>query len=74
MNRFLITLLSLITGVFALIFSLLLTIPLTIAALITGKRLEKQLKTRAFQFKSSATYQPHANVIEGECEEISPRR
>ena len=72
MNRFLITLLSLITGVFALIFSLLLAIPLTIAALITGKRLEKQLKARAFQFKSSATY--HANVIEGECEEISPRR
>ncbi|EJL6337364.1 hypothetical protein ACTJ2S_001193 [Vibrio cholerae] len=73
MNRFLITLLSLITGVFALIFSLLLAISLTIAALITGKRLEKQLKARAFQFKSSETYQPHANVIEGECEEISPR-
>lgn len=45
MNRFLITLLSLITGVFALIFSLLLAIPLTIAALITGKRLEKQAQS-----------------------------
>ncbi|RBM25214.1 hypothetical protein DLR60_17955 [Vibrio tarriae] len=74
MNRFLITLLSLITGVFALIFSLLLAIPLTIAALITGKRLEKQLKARAYQFHQQATYTTHSNVIEGEYEEISPRR
>lgn len=48
MNRFLITLLSLITGVFALIFSLLLAIPLTIAALITGKRLENSSKHARF--------------------------
>ncbi|MFG0607516.1 hypothetical protein ACF8CX_17665 [Vibrio mimicus] len=71
MNRFLITLLSMITGVFALIFSLLLAIPLAIIALITGKRLEKQLKARAFQFNQQAAYQSRSDVIEGECEEIS---
>lgn len=38
MNRFLITLLTMITGLFALMFSLLLAIPLAIAAFITGKR------------------------------------
>ncbi|ENM5733844.1 hypothetical protein DU972_001397 [Vibrio mimicus] len=74
MNRFLITLLTMITGLFALMFSLLLAIPLAIAAFITGKRLEKQLKSCAFQFNQQAAYQSHANVIEGECEEIKPRR
>ncbi|EEY99050.1 hypothetical protein VOA_001399 [Vibrio sp. RC586] len=74
MNRFLITLLSMITGVFALIFSLLLAIPLAIIALITGKRLEKQLKARAFQFSQQAAYQSHSDVIEGECEEVSSHR
>ncbi|KQA23192.1 hypothetical protein V7T16_15245 [Vibrio metoecus] len=73
MNRFLITLLSMITGVFALIFSLLLAIPLAIIALITGKRLERQLKARAYQFNQQAAYTTHSNVIEGEYEEISPR-
>ncbi|EKF9808794.1 hypothetical protein BFX12_15965 [Vibrio cholerae] len=74
MNRFLITLLSMITGVFALIFSLLLAIPLTIIALITGKRLQKQLKARTYQFNQPAAYTTHSNVIEGEYEEISPGR
>ncbi|MEF2482548.1 hypothetical protein V4D09_04490 [Vibrio mimicus] len=74
MNRFLITLLTMITGVFALMFSLLLAIPLAIAAFITGKRLEKQLKYRAFQFNQQAAYQSRTHVIDGECEEIKPRR
>ena len=67
MYRFLVTTLALITGFFALMFSLLLTIPLAIAAVITGKRLEKQLKRRPF-------YQAQGNpghVIDGEFEDVS---
>lgn len=41
MNRIIVTALALITGFFALVFSLIIAIPLTIAALITGKRIEK---------------------------------
>lgn len=73
MNRFLIILLSMITGVFALIFSLILAIPLGIAAFITGKRVEKQLKAHPFSFKASSTEPNQSNVIEGECEEIPSR-
>ncbi|MBD1567425.1 hypothetical protein P4S52_19775 [Vibrio sp. SA48] len=66
MNRFLITALTLITGFFALIFSLILAIPLTIAAIITGKRLEKQLKGHSL-------YQRRSNVIDGEYEDITTK-
>ncbi|CAH8195356.1 MULTISPECIES: hypothetical protein [Vibrio] len=66
MNRFLITALTLITGFFALIFSLILAIPLTIAAIITGKRLEKQLKGHSF-------YQRRSNVIDGEYEDVTTK-
>jgi len=69
MNRFLVTTLTLITGFFALVFGLLLAIPLTIAALITGKRLEKQLQRRPFyQAQSNPT---HGNTIDGEYEEVN---
>ncbi|MBY7836045.1 hypothetical protein KW460_03080 [Vibrio fluvialis] len=67
MYRFLVTALTLITGFFALMFSLLLAIPLTIAAIITGKRLEKQLKRRPF-YQAQGN---QGNVIDGEFEEVS---
>lgn len=55
-------------------FSLLLAIPLTIVALITGKRIEKQLKQAAQQAQAQRTQhddgQQH-RVIDGEFEEVS---
>ncbi|MCZ4371712.1 hypothetical protein O4H50_07910 [Vibrio diazotrophicus] len=69
MNRFLITVLMLITGFFALTLSLLLVIPLTIAALITGKKLQNQLHRRPFyQAQNNQTY---GNTIDGEFEEVN---
>lgn len=70
MYRILVTALTLMCGFFALIFSLLLAIPLTIAALITGKRLETQLKRRPFH---QAQNNENSEVIEGEFEEVSRR-
>ena len=67
MSRIFIGILALITGFFALIFSLLMAIPLTIAALITGKRIQKQTKPQGY---TSPFEQPKANVIEGEYEEV----
>lgn len=69
MNRFIITALTLITGFFAIAFSLLLAIPLTIAALITGKRLQNQMKRRPF-YQSHRSY---GNTIDGEFEEVKSR-
>ncbi len=68
MTRFLVTVLALITGFFALAFGLLLAIPLTIAALITGKRIEKQLYRRPFY--QAQNNQAHGNTIDGEYEEV----
>lgn len=62
MNRFIVTTFALVVGFFALMLSLLLAIPLAIAAIITGKRIEKQLKRHTFTSKSGY-------VIEGEYEE-----
>ncbi|MFV0446958.1 MAG: hypothetical protein ACK5MF_00560 [Vibrio sp.] len=71
MNRFIITALTLITGFFAIAFSLLLAIPLTIAALITGKRLQNQMKRRPFyQAQNNNNY---GNTIDGEFEEVNSR-
>ncbi|PRQ63932.1 hypothetical protein [Vibrio sp. V01_P9A10T6] len=64
MNRFIVTTFALVVGFFALMLSLLLAIPLAIAAIITGKRIEKQLKRHTF------THQ-NGHVIEGEYEEKS---
>lgn len=70
MYRVLVTTLTLICGFFALIFGLLLAIPLTLIAIISGKRLERQLRRRPF-------HQAHNNesehVIEGEFEELPHR-
>ncbi|MFH4666483.1 hypothetical protein WMQ48_17410 [Vibrio cidicii] len=67
MQRIILVTLTAIAALFTLMFSLLLAIPLTIAALITGKKLEKQLR------RQSPQTQQDPNVIEGEWEEV-PRR
>lgn len=64
MNRFIMTTFALVTGFFALIASLILAIPLAIAALITGKKIEKQLK-------ASAHHHGQRTTIEGEFEEVT---
>lgn len=60
MQRIILVTLTVIAALFTLMFSLLLAIPLTIAALITGKKLEKQLRRQSPQTQQD----PH--VIEGE--------
>lgn len=67
MQRIILVTLTAIAALFTLMFSLLLAIPLTIAALISGKKLEKQLR------RQSPQTQQDPNVIEGEWEEV-PRR
>ncbi|ELV8626799.1 hypothetical protein QNF03_003490 [Vibrio cidicii] len=67
MQRIILVTLTAIAALFTLMFSLLLAIPLTIAALITGKKIEKQLR------RQSPQPQQDPNVIEGEWEEV-PRR
>lgn len=74
MNRIIVTALALITGFFALVFSLIMAIPLTIAALITGKRIEKRV--RKMQKEVHEEYEEYefntgkADAIEGEFEEV----
>lgn len=68
MSRFIVTALTLVTGFFAVMFGLLLAIPLTLLAIITGKRLEKQMKRRPFYQE-----QNNAQVIEGEFEEVNAK-
>nr|WP_273977663.1 hypothetical protein [Vibrio parahaemolyticus] len=67
MNRIIVTALALITGFFALVFSLIMAIPLTIAALITGKRIEKRVRKmqKEYEFNTGK-----ADAIEGEFEEV----
>ncbi|WP_172565939.1 hypothetical protein [Vibrio navarrensis] len=67
MQRIILVTLTAIAALFTLMFSLLLAIPLTIVALITGKKLEKQLR------RQSPQHQQDPHVIEGEWEEV-PRR
>ena len=44
MKNILVTIVALFTGLLALFTSLILAIPLAIAALITGKRIQNQMK------------------------------
>ncbi|KJY84544.1 hydroxylamine reductase [Vibrio galatheae] len=67
MNRVLSGILALVIGVFALLFSLVMIVPLTIAALITGKKIERSLKMHQSVF----TQQKDRSVLEGEYEEVS---
>lgn len=67
MNRMISSVLALFIGFFTIIFGLILAIPLTIAALITGKKIEKAIK------KNATTYQQQSkgSVLEGEYEDVS---
>ncbi|MBE4361611.1 hypothetical protein P3633_14985 [Vibrio parahaemolyticus] len=67
MNRIIVTALALITGFFALVFSLIMAIPLTIAALITGKRIEKRVRKMHEEYEFNTG---KADAIEGEFEEV----
>lgn len=69
MNKTISTILALFVGVIALIFSLMLAIPLTIAALITGKKIEKSLKMQ----RASFSQQNDGSVLEGEYENVSKK-
>ncbi|MGD8120424.1 hypothetical protein [Vibrio sp. Hep-1b-8] len=67
MNRMITGVFALFIGFFTLIFGLILAIPLTIAALITGKKLERAIKMNHPMFSQGN----RKNVIEGEFEEVS---
>jgi len=67
MNRIVLSVLAIFTGLFALVFSMIMFIPLTIAALITGKKMQSQLRR---QYGTA----PSESVIEGEYQDISERK
>ncbi|WP_425667630.1 hypothetical protein ACPUEJ_18825 [Vibrio tubiashii] len=67
MNRVISGILALFIGVFTLMFSLIMVIPLTIAAVITGKKIEKSLKMN----RSASSQQNDRSVLEGEYEDVS---
>ena len=69
MNRILTNMFALFIGIFTILFGLILAIPLTIAALITGKKLEKSLKANHFYFRD--VKQDKERVLEGEYEEVT---
>lgn len=66
MSRLIVTFLTIITGFFALVASLIMVIPLTIAALITGRRIRKEMQNYQFATEQNA-------VIEGEYEEVAKK-
>lgn len=66
MKKVFVTALVLMAGFIALLSSLILVIPLTIAALITGKQIEKKMKNQSFDTTSE-------RIIEGEYEEKSSK-
>ncbi|MDC5805954.1 hypothetical protein OPW36_14755 [Vibrio europaeus] len=67
MNRVISGILALFIGVFTLLFSLIMVIPLTIAAVITGKKIEKSLKMN----RTASSQQKGRSVLEGEYEDVS---
>ncbi|WED29061.1 hypothetical protein L3V77_24330 [Vibrio sp. DW001] len=64
MKRWLIVFSAVTLGLFTLVFSLLVAIPITIAALITGRKLQKDRKKARFDTGQE-------NVIEGEYQDVS---
>lgn len=68
MNRVISGIFALFIGVFTLLFSLVLAIPLTIAAIITGKKIEKSLKMNRSPFVNENN---SSSVLEGEYEDVS---
>ncbi|WP_114635562.1 hypothetical protein [Vibrio splendidus] len=76
MKNILITIVALFTGLLALFTSLILAIPLAIAALITGKRIQNQMKKQGFaaHMNTRQSSTNDAGVIEGEYEDLSSRK
>ncbi|NOH78837.1 hypothetical protein F0231_03670 [Vibrio sp. RE86] len=68
MNRVISGIFALFIGVFTLLFSLVIAIPLTIAAIITGKKIEKSLKMNRSPFVNENNSR---SVLEGEYEDVS---
>ncbi|MFC1235291.1 hypothetical protein [Vibrio sp. F74] len=66
MKRFLIAFSAVTLGIFTLVFSLLVAIPISIAALITGRKLQKNRNKTHFD-----TGQEY--VIEGEYQDVSDK-
>lgn len=67
MSRAISTVFALFIGCVTLLFSLVLAIPLTIAAILTGKKLQKSIKMNSQSSQAS----PSSAVLEGEYEDIS---
>ncbi|MER2498946.1 hypothetical protein ABS858_22995 [Vibrio neptunius] len=67
MNRVMSSVLALFVGFFTIIIGLILAIPLTIAALITGKKIERAIKKNA----NTTQQQSKGSVLEGEYEDVS---
>lgn len=73
MQRTLVALSAIILAFFAFVFSLLMAIPLAIAAIITGKKLQSQIKRQQQQYQQSNKEEEQSSnrVIEGEYKDIS---
>ena len=67
MNRMIAGVFSLFVGFFTLLFGLVIAIPLTIAALFTGKGIEKATKANS----TASNHSHQGRVLEGEYEEVS---
>lgn len=67
MSRAISGIFALFIGVITLAFSFIVAIPLTIAALITGKKIQRDLKEQYGAFSQPA----HSTVLEGEYEDLS---
>jgi hypothetical protein len=69
MQRALLTVAALFTGMFALMFSLVLAIPLTLIALFKGKQLQKKMASGDFHQSDCS----HGKIIEGEFQRVPPK-
>ncbi|MGO2319413.1 MAG: hypothetical protein ACTH6O_10625 [Vibrio toranzoniae] len=76
MKNILVTIVALFTGLLALFTSLILAIPLAIAALITGKRIQNQMKKQGFaaHMNTRQSSNNDAGIIEGEYEDLSRKK
>jgi UPF0716 family protein affecting phage T7 exclusion len=69
MQRALITIAALFTGMFALLFSLILAIPLTLMAIFKGKQLQKKMASGHFEQSDRSD----SDIIEGEFQRVPPK-
>ncbi len=69
MQRALITIAALFTGLFALMFSLMLAIPLTLLAIFKGRQLQKKMASGHFGHSDHN----NSDIIEGEYHRVPPK-